>query len=197
VIAWRRPPAFRASSRPCVQGHARRELIAGRTRLPSIPRLLSIAAAAVVLALPLAGCGGGSSKDDNKPATATDRTALQQVVADFINAYERADGRTICGLLTPAARRTFSTQLTTADPGLAGRPCPALITSAAFGDPSDQPPAIAEASKFTFRHITTAAHTATLTFTDGRSWHLVKSGNHWLITDLPLIPPSLDAHGTT
>jgi hypothetical protein len=153
--------------------------------------------------LALAGCGSGG-KDGKKTATTTehaataaDRTALQQVVADFIDAYERADGRTLCGLLSPAVRRTLSAQLTAADPSLAGKSCPALILSGAYGDPSDQPPAIGEASKFTFRAITTGPRTATLTFTDGRRWHLTKSGGRWLITDLPLIPPSLDTDGTT
>lgn len=155
-----------------------------------IPRPLGIALSCVVA---LSGCGGSakSRAPAEHTASATERAALTQVAADLVNAYEQADAKTFCGLLTPAARDRWRSQLAAGDPALDGRSCPQLILSDTFGDPADQPPAIDEAGTFKFRRVTTDGTHATLTFPDGRSWHLIRAGDRWLITDIPLVPRSL------
>jgi hypothetical protein len=125
--------------------------------------------------------------------TAAQRAAVTQVVADFINAYERADGPALCALLTPRAHRALSDRLKAARPSLRGKRCSELLVdSGLYGDPRDQPPAIDEAATFLFRRIRVAGGRAKLTFPDGRSWFLAKPDRRWLIDALPLIPPSLD-----
>jgi hypothetical protein len=160
--------------------------------------LLVIALCAVAFT----GCGGGSSRHATtttaeRPASAAERTALTQVAADLINAYEQGDTRTFCGLLTPAFRDRWSAQLADAAPSLNGKSCARLVTSDTFGDPDDQPPAIDEAGDFKFRRVTVDGDHATLTFPDGRSWQLVRSGGRWLIADAPLVPRSLMSSQTT
>jgi hypothetical protein len=162
-----------------------------------IARLLVIALCAVAFT----GCGGssrhGAATTAEHPASAAERTTLTQVAADLINAYESADARTLCGLLTPAALDRWRTQLAAGDPSLDGRSCTQLIPSDTFGDPSDQPPAIDEASGFKFRRVAVNGDHATLTFPDGRSWQLVRRDGRWLIDDLPLVPRSLMSSQTT
>ena len=169
--------------------------------MPRIPRPFGI----VLCVAALAGCGGSAQHatttsapaEQEHTASAAERAPLTQVAADLINAYEQADAKTLCGLLTPAARNRWRSQLAAGDPALDGRPCPQLITSDTFGDPADQPPAIDEAGTFKFRRVTTDGTHATLTFPDGRSWHLIRTGGHWLITDIPLVPRSLMSSQTT
>jgi hypothetical protein len=160
-----------------------------------ISRLLVIALCVVAFT----GCGGSSGHDATRQhtASAAERAALTQVAADFANAYEAGDRATLCALLTPAATDRWRAQLSAADPGIGRKSCHQLITAGTFGDPSDQPPAIDEASGFRFRRITTDGNHATLTFPDGRSWRLVRSGDHWRIDDIPLVPRSLMSSQTT
>ena len=82
------------------------------------------------------------------------------------------------------------TALAAAFPSLSGKSCGAMI-SAAYGDPSDQPPAVGEAADFEFRSVTIDGSRATIVFPDGRRWHLVQAGARWLIADFPFLPPSV------
>jgi hypothetical protein len=147
----------------------------------------------VLLALTASGCGSAAPAVVTTPAapTAAQRAAVTQVVADFLDSYQRAQGPRLCGLLTPRARRNVAARLAAAVPSLRGTPCRRLLVSSdLYGDPRDQPPAIDEAAAFVFRRIRVAGRRALLTFPDGRSWALVKPGRRWLIDALPFVPPS-------
>lgn len=157
-------------------------------------------AALSILALALVGCGS-AERPTAKPAaahppTAAQRAAVTQVVADFVNHYQRGEGRGLCGLFTPEARAGLERDLHAAAPAAHGKPCPALIVdSGLYGDPADQPAAVAEAAAFDFRTIAVDGPRATLTFPDGHRWRLVRRDGRWLIAELPFLPPSLAGDG--
>jgi hypothetical protein len=152
------------------------------------------------LALTLAGCGSTEHPAAEPTAThqptAAQRAAVTQVVADFVNHYQRAEGRAFCGLFTPEARAGLERDLHAAAPSTRGKRCPALIVdSGLYGDPADQPAAVAEAAAFDFKGIAVDGSRATLTFPDGHRWRLVRRDGRWLIAALPFLPPSLAGAG--
>jgi hypothetical protein len=163
----------------------------------------------ILVAIAALGCGGRQPPSSGGAAAQPDanqetmsgateaRDAVKQVAADFINSYKRGDSKTLCALLAPSARRALIEQLAAAVPKLRGKQCTAIIMSGAYADPTDQPPAVAEAANFLFVRIVIGRRRAIITFPDRRQWRLVLTRGRWLIAEFPFVPPSLHESATT
>lgn len=159
--------------------------------------------ASAVLALAwLSACGSDAPRaaspapaqhEHEVAPTRADRAALKHVVAEFDKRHDRGDTEGVCELMTALTRRYLAEFVASAVPRLAGRSCAAMLASDVFANPGDLPPAVRHAARFKFRRIAvdTTRATATITFPDCGRWRLVRRGTTWVITDIPILPPSL------
>ena len=108
-----------------------RPLVVFRTVVgsPTMPRraLLSLC----LLALAMAGCGGGKKED---PETKAARKAAEAYVHDLGN----RDGEAVCGDVTKPLQKQITDAVVRANPEVAGRSCGEIMTLILRSLPSDQ-----------------------------------------------------------
>jgi hypothetical protein len=84
-----------------------------------------------LVALAMAGCGGGKEED---PQTKAARKAAEAYVHDLGN----RDGEAVCGDVTAELRKQITDAVVRANPQVAGRSCAEIMTLILRSLPSDQ-----------------------------------------------------------
>lgn len=144
--------------------------------------LLCVAASALPFAT---GCGGG----DNG-SSAKDEAAIRSTIGTFLDGFQKADAARVCAVMTPAFRDKTTRQLGELKPTLKGKPCEQTLIVFYRHVPLDQqPPAAEEAGHWNYRGIDVQGQRASVLFSDGVHWTLIKAGGRWLISDMPILPP--------
>jgi hypothetical protein len=85
-----------------------------------------------LLAVAMAGCGGGGKKEDAQTRAA--RKAAEAYVHDLGN----RDGEAVCGDVTAPLRKQITDAVVRANPEVAGRSCGEIMTLILRSLPSDQ-----------------------------------------------------------
>lgn len=124
---------------------------------------------AVVLALPIAGCGGSDAAEAGAAAKA------------YVHALGRRDGKDVCAHMTTGLQKRFASAVTFANPELSGD-CGRLMQAAIDSVPAEQ---LAQFSTAAIRNVKVKGSTGTFTYqlraakVDGR---VAKEGGSWKVS---------------
>ena len=128
-----------------------------------------------VVALAMAGCGGGDGED---AVTKSARKAAES----YVHNLGARDGDAVCADMTKALRTQFTDTVGRANPQVQGRPCGEIMTLALQSIPSDQLEAFS-AAKIEQVKVTGSKGTFVYRLHDIRvDGQVAREGGHWKVS---------------
>jgi hypothetical protein len=129
----------------------------------------------LLLALAMAGCGGG---DDEDAVTKDARKAAES----YVHNLGARDGEAVCADMTKALRTQFTDTVGRANPEVKGRACGEIMSLALQSIPSDQLEAFS-AAKIEMVKVRGAAGTFVYRLHDIRvDGKVAREGGHWRVS---------------